>query len=165
MAEKQGSFEEELKNFEMNELETQDTNKRKDKRIQKQYNLQISIESADFKDYSESNYKEGLQNSVIRRLKRGAIPFFMEVDLHGLRFDEAIEVLNETINQVTENKMVCILFIHGKGLGSINKTPVIKPLVKKFLSEHPRVLAYTPANRKDGGEGATMALIKKVKNS
>ena len=61
MAEKQGSVEEELKNFEMNELETQDTNKRKDKRIQKQYTLQISIESADFKDYSESNYKEGLQ--------------------------------------------------------------------------------------------------------
>ena len=33
MAEKQGSFEEELKNFELNELKTLDTNKRKDKRI------------------------------------------------------------------------------------------------------------------------------------
>ena len=163
MKNKEGTFEEELIKFEkkehLSELHTDITTYSK----MENYNFQISIDNIDNKQIKESKFDPGLQHSVIRKLRRGTIPVVKEIDMHGLKYQEAINVLNESINQITERRTVCVLFIHGKGLSSPNKTPIIKPLVKRFLSCHPRVLAYTPASNKLGGEGATLALIQKIK--
>lgn len=163
MTNKKRTFEEELIDFEKEY--SQPEIEKANIIHHEQYNLQISIDDTDCNKISESKFKGGLQHSVIRRLKSGKIDVFKEIDMHGLKLDEASKLLNDTLNWTVETKAVCILFIHGKGLGSINKTPVIKPLVKKFLSEHPRVLAYTPAPKKSGGDGATLALIRKMKGS
>lgn len=163
MKNKEGTFEEELIKFEKKyHLRESDaftpTNSKSEN-----YDFQISVDSIDTKQIKESKFDHGLQHSVIRRFKRGTIPVFKEIDMHGLKYQDAIGVLNESINQITEIKTVCVLFIHGKGLGSINQTPIIKPLVKQFLSCHPRILAYTPAPKKLGGDGATLALIRRIK--
>lgn len=163
MKNKEGTFEEELIKFEkkehLSELHTDITTYSK----MENYNFQISIDNIDNKQIKESKFDPGLQHSVIRKLRRGTIPVVKEIDMHGLKFHEAIRVLNESINHILEKKTVCVLFIHGKGLGSINQTPIIKPLVKKFLSCHPRILAYTTAPKKLGGEGATLALIRRIR--
>ncbi|OUU75023.1 MAG: hypothetical protein CBC29_05060 [Methylococcaceae bacterium TMED69] len=163
MKNKEGTFEEELVKFEkktyINEPQTFTAASLKNETNE----FKISIGNIDSTQITESEFNHGLQYSVIRKLKRGAIPIFKEIDMHGLKYQEAINVLNESINQITERRTVCVLFIHGKGLSSPNKTPIIKPLVKRFLSCHPRVLAYTPASNKLGGEGATLALIQKIK--
>ena len=163
MKNKEGTFEEELIKFEKKEhLSEPHTDIATYSKIEN-YNFQISIDNIDNKQIKESKFDPGLQHSVIRKLRRGTIPVFKEVDMHGLKFQEAIRVLNESINHILEKKTVCVLFIHGKGLGSINQTPIIKPLVKQFLSCHPRILAYTPAPKKLGGEGATLALIRRIR--
>ena len=163
MKNKDETFEEELVKFEKKPY-LYDPRTYKGPSVEHETNeFQINIDKIKSKQITDSEFNHGLQHSLIRKLKRGTVPIFKEIDMHGLKYQEAIEVLNKSINQITERKSVCVLFIHGKGLGSANKTPIIKPLVKQFLSYHPRVLAYTPASKKLGGEGATLALIQRIK--
>ena len=163
MKNKEGTFEEELIKFEKRDHLSKAHTVIATNSERENYDFQISIDSIDTKQIKESKFDHGLQHSVIRKFRRGSIPVFKEIDMHGLKFHEAIRVLNESINHIIETKTVCVLFIHGKGLGSINQTPIIKPLVKQFLSCHPRILAYTPAPKKLGGEGATLALIRRIR--
>ncbi len=163
MKNKEGTFEEELIKFEKKYHLPETHRSTATNSKNEHFDFQISIDSINANQIKESEFEHGLQHSVIRRLKRGAIPIFKEIDMHGLKYQEAIGVLNESIKQIIETKTVCVLFIHGKGLGSINQTPIIKPLVKQFLSCHPRILAYTPAPKKLGGDGATLALIRRIK--
>ena len=163
MKNKEGTFEEELIKFEKKEHLIESHTDMATYPKKENYSFQISIDNLDDKQIKESKFDRGLQHSIIRKLRRGTIPVFKEIDMHGLKFQEAIRVLNESINHILETKTVCVLFIHGKGLGSINQTPIIKPLVKQFLSCHPRILAYTPAPKKLGGEGATLALIRRIR--
>ena len=105
---------------------------------------------------------EGLQKSVLKKLKRGNISIFSECDLHGYRYTEALEELKNFFREIHNEKMVAVLLIHGKGLSSVGTEPVLKPLVKKFLLQEPRTLAFLPAPRDLGGDGATLALLSRV---
>ena len=105
---------------------------------------------------------EGLQKSVLKKLKRGKFTIFSECDLHGYRYTEAQEELNNFFNQIQNEKMIAILLIHGKGLSSVGAEPVLKPLVKQFLMQEPRILAFLPAPRHLGGDGATLALLSRI---
>ena len=163
MKNKEGTFEEELIKFEKKLYVNKPQNFTASSFRNKNNEFQINVDKIDPKQIIESKFNHGLQHSVVKKLKRGAIPIFKEIDMHGLKYQEAIDVLNQSVNQITERKTVCVLFIHGKGLGSANKTPIIKPLVKQFLLCHPRILAYTPAPKRLGGEGATLALIQRIK--
>ena len=165
MKNKDGTFEEELAKFEKKPYVYESRNFTGSSVKHETNEIQINIDKIESKQITDSEFKHGLQYSLIRKLKRGSVPIFQEIDMHGLKYQEAIEVLNKSINQISESESVCVLFIHGKGLGSANRTPIIKPLVKKFLSYHPRVLAYTPASKRLGGEGATLALIQRIKQN
>ena len=105
---------------------------------------------------------EGLQKSVLKKLKRGNFSIFSECDLHGYRYTEAQEELNNFFKEIQNEKMVAVLLIHGKGRSSVSNEPVLKPLVKKFLQQEPRVLAFLPAPKNMGGDGATLALLSRV---
>ena len=105
---------------------------------------------------------EGLQKSVLRKLKRGNFSIFSECDLHGYRYTEAQEELKTFFKEIQNKTMVAVLLIHGKGLSSVGTKPVLKPLVKKFLLQEPRVLAFLPAPRDLGGAGATLALLSRA---
>ena len=105
---------------------------------------------------------EGLQKSVLRKLKRGNFSIFSECDLHGYRYTEAQEELKNFFKEIQNKKMVAVLLIHGKGLSSVGTKPVLKPLVKEFLLREPRILAFLPAPKDLGGTGATLALLSRV---
>ena len=105
---------------------------------------------------------EGLQKSVLKKLKRGNFSIYSECDLHGYRYTEAQQELNNFIREIHNEKMVAVLLIHGKGLSSVGREPVLKPLVRKFLLQEPRILAFLPAPRDLGGDGATLALLSRV---
>ena len=49
--------------------------------------------------------------------------------------------------------------IHGKGLGSKNREPVLKTKVKLWLARRDEVLAYCQARPVDGGSGALIVLL------
>jgi DNA-nicking Smr family endonuclease len=50
--------------------------------------------------------------------------------------------------------------IHGKGLGSVNKEPVLKNKVRNWLAQKEEVLAFCQARAADGGSGALIVLLK-----
>ena len=83
-----------------------------------------------------------------------------ELDLHGLTIDEAHDALSDFIVESRTLRFRCVRVIHGKGLTSPNKEPVLKGKVRRWLAHWDEVLAYTEAPRHAGGSGAMLVLLK-----
>ena len=107
-----------------------------------------------------SYVQPGVQKQVFKKLKRGQYRIEAELDLHGMTKAQAQEALIEFIEQVRLEGLRCIRIIHGKGYGSSNKGPVIKPLVNRWLQRRAEVLAFCSARPVDGGTGAVYVLLK-----
>lgn len=96
---------------------------------------------------------------VLKRLRRGQWTIQAEVDLHGLRRDEARESLQHFIRQARRRGHRCVRVIHGKGLGSPGKSPVLKSRVRAWLIQMQSVLAFVQARASQGGHGAVVVLL------
>jgi DNA-nicking Smr family endonuclease len=109
--------------------------------------------------------RDGLQNKVLKRLKKGQVPVIAELDLHGHTINKAKLSIDRFILQ---NQNIhtpgCIRIIHGKGYGSQDATPVIKQYIPGWLQEYPDVLAYCSCPVSDGGTGAVYVLMKRGQN-
>lgn len=108
-----------------------------------------------------SFHRPGVQHSVIRKLRRGQYSIGSELDLHGMTSREARLALIEFLSAARRTHQHCVRIIHGKGLRSSNKGPVLKPKVAKWLTQFDDVLAYCTARPADGGTGAIYVLLKK----
>ena len=62
-----------------------------------------------------------------------------------------------------QKRGVCAEIVHGSGLGSRGFTPVLKTLVRRWLMEHPEVLAYAEPHRHN--DGAVRILLRKSRQS
>jgi len=115
----------------------------------------------DFTDTGDeiSFRREGVQDRVMRKLKRGEYRVEEVCDLHGLRVDEAKAALREFLAESLAHHLTCVRIIHGKGKGSGPKGPVIKTAVNMILRKTAPVLAFTSARRVDGGTGAINVLL------
>ncbi len=96
---------------------------------------------------------------VVIRLRRGAWRITAQLDLHGLRRDEARDVLVDFLDDCRRHGQRCVRVIHGKGLGSVNREPVLKDKVRRWLVQRPDVLAFCQAPPNDGGSGALLVLL------
>ena len=105
-------------------------------------------------------HRPGLQNSVVRKLRRGQYPVQDELDLHGLTVSEAGVRLGNFLSYARGQRLSCVRIIHGKGLSSPGKSSVLKPQVARWLRAHEGVLAFTPARHNDGGSGAMYVLLR-----
>jgi DNA-nicking Smr family endonuclease len=103
--------------------------------------------------------RAGVQDGVMRKLKRGEYRVEDVCDLHGLRAEEAKAALRAFLADALARKLKCVRIIHGKGKGSGPKGPVIKTAVNMILRKTGPVLAFTSARRIDGGTGATNVLL------
>jgi DNA-nicking Smr family endonuclease len=100
-----------------------------------------------------------IQLSVMRRLRRGEYRVQREIDLHGLTVTEAKQVLREFLAAALEHQVRCVRIVHGKGLRSGNRGPVLKGAVSAVLKRTGAVLAYVSARQVDGGTGAVYVLL------
>lgn len=105
--------------------------------------------------------RPGLSQQILRRLRRGHWVIEDELDLHGLTRDEARERLAAFLNACKKRGTRCIRIIHGKGLGSKNKEPVLKQKVRSWLMQRDEVLAFAQARPADGGSGAVIVMLKR----
>ncbi len=103
--------------------------------------------------------RAGVQDRVMRKLKRGEYRVEEICDLHGLRVDEAKEALRRFLAEALAHQLKCVRIIHGKGKGSGNRGPVLKTAVNMVLRKTAPVLAFTSARRVDGGTGAINVLL------
>ena len=100
-----------------------------------------------------------VQPTVLRRLRRGDYRVEREIDLHGLTAAEARHALREFLIEALERRVRCVRIIHGKGLRSGHRGPVLKSTVSGVLRRTGAVLAYVSARPVDGGTGALYVLL------
>jgi DNA-nicking Smr family endonuclease len=103
--------------------------------------------------------RPGIGTDVTAKLRRGHWSMQAEIDLHGLRTDEAREALGEFLRSAKARGLRCVRVVHGKGLGSPGKTPVLKTKVQRWLVQKQEVLAFVQAKAADGGAGALLVLL------
>jgi DNA-nicking Smr family endonuclease len=120
-------------------------------------------DSAEIETGEELLYiRRGLRPSVVRKLRRGQYAIEAELDLHGHRVPEAHEALREFLEHARQEGKRCVRVIHGKGLGSDGKIPVLKEKVNAWLRRMNIVLAFCSARPYDGGTGAAYVLLRKL---
>lgn len=111
-------------------------------------------------DDSLSFKRHGVARDVVRKLRRGTWVVQSQIDLHGFRTDEAREAMSLFIRDAAKRGLRCVRVIHGKGLGSTNKEPVLKGKVRAWLSQKSEVMAFVEARERDGGAGAVVVLLQ-----
>ena len=97
--------------------------------------------------------------AVLRRLRRGDYRVQREIDLHGMTVAEAKLALREFLVSALEQHVRCVRIVHGKGLRSGHRGPVLKAAVSSVLRRTGAVLAYVSARPVDGGTGAVYVLL------
>jgi DNA-nicking Smr family endonuclease len=109
----------------------------------------------------ELSYRsQGIGTDVTQKLRKGHWSLQGQIDLHGLRSDEAREALGQFIRDASKRGWRCVRVVHGKGLGSPGKTPVLKSKVQRWLVQKTEVLAFVQAKGSEGGAGALVVLLK-----
>jgi DNA-nicking Smr family endonuclease len=105
-------------------------------------------------------HRPGISAEVVRKLRRGTWIVQAQLDLHGMRREEAREALQTFIREAGKRGLRCVRVIHGKGLGSVGKEPVLKGKVRAWLVQKEEVIAFCQARPHDGGAGAVLVLLQ-----
>lgn len=104
--------------------------------------------------------RPGLARTVLKDLRRGRWVVQDHLDLHGATRDDARLLLADFLAESLRRGLRCVRVVHGKGLGSPGREPVLKGLVKTWLMQRTEVLAYCQARAAEGGAGALVVLLK-----
>lgn len=104
--------------------------------------------------------RPGLRRDTLRKLRRGHWILQGELDLHGMISVEARQAVAAFLSMCNKRGLRCVRIIHGKGLGSRNREPVLRTKVKHWLMQKDEVLAFCQARAVDGGSGAVVVLLK-----
>ena len=120
---------------------------------------EVDIESLLLTDDGLSFRRPGVGPDVVTRLRRGQWSIQGEIDLHGLRREEAREALLTFLGEAARRGQRCVRVVHGKGHGSPGRRPVLKGKVQRWLAQSADVLAFAQASGPQGGAGALIALL------
>lgn len=104
--------------------------------------------------------RPGVGPDVTQKLRKGKWSIQKQIDLHGYRSDEAREALGAFIRESHKQGIRCVRVVHGKGLGSPGKAPVLKEKVHKWLVQKSEVVAFVQAQPAQGGAGALVVLLQ-----
>ena len=121
--------------------------------------LDDAIDSGDELVFLKKNYPRDL----LRKLRRGHWVVEDELDLHGLNREDAVQLTNHFLKNCLKRQLRCVRIIHGKGLGSPNREPVLKAVLRKWLPQKLEVLAFAQAPAAQGGSGAVLLLLKNMR--
>ncbi|RZL55416.1 MAG: DNA mismatch repair protein MutS [Variovorax sp.] len=114
-------------------------------------------------DDAMSFRRPGIGTEITRRLRAGEWSIQQQLDLHGMRSDEAREALGAFIRNANKQGVRCVRVVHGKGLGSPGKQPVLKTKTQRWLIQKNEVLAFVQAKPAEGGAGALVVLLAPVR--
>ena len=104
--------------------------------------------------------RDGLPRQVLRKLRRGHWVVEDSLDLHGMNRVEAAISVAEFMRRCVMRRTRCVRIVHGKGLGSRNREPVLKGKLRKWLPLRDEVLAFCQAPPYEGGSGAALVLLR-----
>jgi len=128
--------------------------------LQESISDEFDVESLLDTDDALSFRRRGIGPEVVRKLRRGVWALQGQLDLHGLRRDEAREHLGSFLRESSRAGLRCVRVIHGKGNGSPGRQPVLKGKVRSWLAQREEVIAFTQARASEGGHGAVIVLLR-----
>ena len=111
-------------------------------------------------EHAQTFLGPGLGIDVLSKLRRSHWSLQGELDLHGMTSEEARDSLADFLLAARARGARCVRIIHGKGLTSPQKEPVLKGKVRRWLAHWDDVLAYCEAPRHAGGGGAVLVLLR-----
>jgi DNA-nicking Smr family endonuclease len=120
---------------------------------------EVNLESLLLTDDGLSFRRPGIGPDVVTRLRRGHWALQGQIDLHGCTRDEARTALADYIHECHRRGMRCLRVVHGKGLGSPGRQPVLKAKVQRWLAQRAEVIAFAQASGPQGGAGALVVLL------
>jgi DNA-nicking Smr family endonuclease len=127
--------------------------------LQEALSDEVDLESLLLTDDGLSYRRPEISAEVLHKLRRGHWSIQGELDLHGLRRDEAREALSDFIRQAHQASRRCLRVVHGKGHGSPGREPVLKAKVQRWLAQRAEVIAFAQAAGPQGGAGALIVLL------
>ena len=104
--------------------------------------------------------RPGLPRDILRKLRRTHWVIQANLDLHGLTGDEAVAETAVFLAGCKRNGVRCVRIVHGKGLRSPGREPVLKRRIRKLLTRRDEVLAYVEPRAVQGGGGAVVVLLE-----
>ncbi len=107
----------------------------------------------------------GINDLALARLRRGDPEPEERIDLHGTRRAEARRILGSRIESAVARGLRCVVVVHGVGRRSPNEEAVLREALPGWLESGANarlVLAFAPAPRRLGGDGATLVLLRKA---
>jgi len=119
----------------------------------------VNLESLLLTDDGLSFRRPGIGPDVVAKLRRGHWALQGQIDLHGCNRDEARGMLADYIHACHRRGMRCLRVVHGKGLGSPGRQPVLKARVQRWLAQRAEVIAFAQASGPQGGAGALVVLL------
>jgi len=108
------------------------------------------------------HHQPGVQRRVMRKMRRGGYAVTAELDLHGCTVAQARGRLDDFLQRLDRSRQTCVRIVHGKGLRSPGRRPVLRNKVALWLARRRDVLGYCSAPAHDGGLGALYVLLKKL---
>jgi len=120
---------------------------------------EVDLESLLLTDDGLSFRRPGVGQDVVTKLRRGHWMIQAQLDLHGLRRDEAREQLAAFVREAVRRGQRCLRVVHGKGHGSPGREPVLKAKVQRWLAQHGEVIAFAQGSGPQGGAGALIVLL------
>ncbi len=105
--------------------------------------------------------REGVQEAVVRKLKRGFYAVQAELDLHGFTLKEAHKETTAFLIHCTNKEYRCIRLIHGRSRHTAEEAPKIRNMLDGWLRHRKEILAFCSAKPEDGGAGAMVVLLRK----
>lgn len=120
---------------------------------------EVDVESLLLTDDGLSFRRAGVGPDVVARLRRGHWAIQNQIDLHGLRREEARDALAAFVREAARRGQRCLRVVHGKGHGSPGRQPVLKAKTQRWLAQSAEVLAFAQASAPQGGAGALIVLL------
>lgn len=114
-------------------------------------------------DAEEALYwaNNGVQESQMRKLKSGQIPFEGSIDLHGLTVEQSRQLLWDFLEEASKLEVRCVRVTHGKALRKDKSKPILKSYLNTWLRQHSQILGFCSCMPKHGGTGAVYILLKR----
>ena len=106
----------------------------------------------------------GVDKRTSARLRKGRLAIEGRLDLHGMTQKEAHRALDHFLARSHDAHRRCVLVITGKGLSADGSVGVLRSALPGWLNQPPnraRVVAFSRAIPRDGGDGALYVLIKR----
>ena len=120
---------------------------------------EVDVESLLLTDDGLSFRRPDVGPSVVTKLRRGHWSIQDQIDLHGLRREEARDALSAFLRDCRRRGLRCLRVVHGKGHGSPGRQPVLKGKTQRWLAQSAEVIAFAQASGPDGGAGALIVLL------